>query len=83
MSFLLPILFWTPHFTETYFCGSTESKLLAESYFRENGQNPQNPRNFIYGKIYLSKVIVFAEILYTFPSYQCLKKCVQDFFYFV
>ena len=26
-------------FAETYFRGSTESKLSAESYFQENGQN--------------------------------------------
>ena len=25
----------------------------------------------------------FAEISQTFPAYQCLEKCVRDFFYFV
>ena len=33
-------------FAETYFRGSTESKLFTKSYFRGNGQNPRNPGKF-------------------------------------
>ena len=57
MIFLLPTTFRTPQtfelqkkkikdFAETYFRGSTESKLFTESYFRRNGQNPRNPGKF-------------------------------------
>ena len=50
-------------FAETYFRGSTESKLSAESYFQENGQNPRNPRELIHAKIYLPKVVTINNFI--------------------
>ena len=50
-------------FAETYFHGSTESKLSAESYFQENGQNPRNPRELMHAKIYLPKVVTINNFI--------------------
>ena len=32
---------------------------------------------------YHQTLIIFVEILHTFPTYQCLQKDVWDFYYFV